>query len=256
MAEFIPFTGCYRRLIDLRTWDENTVVGWLEDDYHHFGLTLTHDGRLVTDVRVAAVRYPWTTCPPSREKLKGVIGKPLLARCTDIGSQIDMRQQCTHLFDLVGLVSAHAFHRREHHRYHAAVHVIDDDKSKVEWMAAKLWRDEQVVMSWELHRGVIMTPPVHAGNSMNKGFRTWTEALDETTAEQASVLRRAVFVSPARTYRERVGSISHASTTPAVCHTYQPENRIVAVRDGDASDVHLFDTGPEGMLALVATKPE
>lgn len=25
------FTGIYRRLIDLRSWDDTTVVGWLEN---------------------------------------------------------------------------------------------------------------------------------------------------------------------------------------------------------------------------------
>lgn len=252
--DLLPFTGCYRRLIDLRTWDENTVVGWLEDDFHHFGVTLTHDGHVVTDVRVATVRYSWTTCPASREKLKSLIGKPLIRRCTDIGGQLDMRQQCTHLFDLAGLISAHAFHRRGHHRYHAAVHVIDGDKSKAGWLAAELLHDNGNVLSWELDKGVIMAPKCHAGHSMDKGFRTWTETLDEVTAERASVLRRAVFVALAKGFRNSIESLS-GSTTPAVCHSYQPENKTTALRDGNASSVRQFDTGPDGMLALVATRP-
>lgn len=252
--DYVPFTGCYRRLIDLRTWDKNTVVGWLEDDYHHFGVTLTHDGNAVTDVSVATVRYSWTTCPASREKLKSLIGKPLIRRCTDIGGQVDMRQQCTHLFDLAGLLSAHAFHRRSHHRYHAAVHMIDGDNAKTGWLAADLFHDDGNVLSWELDKVVIMAPKRHAGKSIDKGFRAMTEAIDEGEAEQASVLRRAVFVALARTVRSSIESISEAKT-PAVCHTYQPENRVVAARDGEASSVQLFDAGPEGMLCLVATKP-
>ena len=250
-----PFDGCFRRLIDLRTWDENTVVGWLEDNYHHFGVTLTHDGQVVTDVRIAAVRYPWKTCPAAAEAFNKLIGKPLLTRCTDIGEQLNMRMQCTHLFDLAGLLSVHAFHRRSHHRYHAIVHNINDDKHKVEWLLATLMRDERVVLSWELHKDVIMAPKEHAGNSIVKGFRAWTETLNESAAEQASVLRRVVSITPDRPFNERMNVIPAGLTIPALCHSFQPENIGNAKRDGDASDTHLFEEGSEGMLAFVDTKP-
>ena len=35
--------GCARRSIDLRS-DGDGVVAWLEDDFHHFGVELRHDG--------------------------------------------------------------------------------------------------------------------------------------------------------------------------------------------------------------------
>ncbi len=113
--------GRYRRLIDLRRQDDRTAVGWMEDDFHHFGVTVVHDGGVVVDVRAMAVRYPWTTCPGATEPLKALVGKPLVSRSSDIGGLIDMRVQCTHLFDLAGLVLAHAARGGDHRRYEVTV---------------------------------------------------------------------------------------------------------------------------------------
>lgn len=117
----IPFEGIFRRQIDLRSWDARTVVAWLEDECHHFGLTLTHDGERVTAVRVATPRDPWTSCAAVGEPLQALVGQPLVARCTDLGALVDMRRQCTHVFDLAGLALALAYARRQHRRYHGTV---------------------------------------------------------------------------------------------------------------------------------------
>lgn len=254
MEQSNPFEGCYRRLIDLQAWDDHTVVGWLEDDLHHFGLTLIHDGQGVTGIRGAALRHPWTTCPGALGPITDLIGKPLLARSSDVGQQIEMRAQCTHLFDLAGLLSAHAFHGRLHRRYHATVQVVGDDKRHSEHRRAQLWQDDELVMSWELAGGVIQSPPRHKGHSMERGFRPWTESLAVEEAEQAGVLRRAVFVSGARFRETRISRIPDLSLVPVVCHSYQPDIRGHAQRD-EASREHRFDHGPQGMLSWVASKP-
>lgn len=254
MSETSPFEGCYRRVIDLKAWDEHTVVGWLEDDLHHFGLTLIHDGRVVTDVHGAARRYPWTTCPGAVSALADLIGKPLVARCTDVGRQIEMRQQCTHLFDLVGLLSAHAFHRRDHRRYHATVEVLGEHKARSPWRRAILRRDGVPVMSWDLEGNQIRVPAEFGGQSMDRGFRPWTESLDEEPAEQATVLRRAVFVSGARFKESRIEAIPGPSEVPVVCHSYRLDIREGARRDAAAAS-RRFDQGDGEMVALVNSKP-
>ena len=62
--------GRARRLIDLQRWDNRTVVGWLEDDFHHFGVTVMHQEGHVVDVAVAAPRHPYSTCPGSASALR------------------------------------------------------------------------------------------------------------------------------------------------------------------------------------------
>lgn len=250
-----PFAGNYRRLLDLKAWDDHTVVGWMEDDLHHFGLTLVHNGSIITDVGVAAVRHPWSTCPSANVPIRQLIGQPLLARCTDIGRQVNMREQCTHLFDLAGLLSAHAYHRRDHDRYHAQVHCFDDDSGKAGWRAAQLWLNQAPVLYWEVCKSQIMAPPDQAGHSVERGFREWTESMDILAAERASVLRRAVFVSGAKANKVRITEIGSLVDVPVVCHSYQADIRSQAGRCGVISDIKTFESGPEGMLALVNSKP-
>lgn len=249
----IEFQGTFRRLIDLRAWDRNTVVGWLEDDHHHFGMTLVHDGALIQDVRIASTRHPWTTCQSAGEPMQNLIGQPLFSRCSDIGTFIDMRRQCTHLFDLAGLLASHAFHRRDHRRYEGEVRRLDSIESGVDatWLRASLGRDGQQVMQWDVCQNRIMRPEGSAGHTIDHGFREWIETLDEAIAEDAFVLRRAVFVAQARTMN--LTRLRLPEEVPAVCHTYQPESREAAVRIHNS--IRRFDHGDEGMLALVNTKP-
>jgi len=81
----------YRRLIDLHCTDDATVTAWLEDDFHHFGVTVIHDGKAIVDIHAAAPRYPWTTCPGALHELRALIGKPLVRRASDIGRLLQMR---------------------------------------------------------------------------------------------------------------------------------------------------------------------
>jgi len=80
-------------MIDLRIVDARRAVGWLEDDFHHFGVTIEHEGGRVVDVRMAAPRTPWSTCPGAAKPLQALLGKPLVARASDVGSLLDMRLQ-------------------------------------------------------------------------------------------------------------------------------------------------------------------
>lgn len=248
----VPFEGCYRRLIDIRRQDAGTVVVWMEDDYHHFGITLLHDGAAVTAIRTAAARFPWTTCPSAGEPLRGLIGQPLVARASDIGQMINMRLQCTHLFDLAGMALAHAHHGRDRRRYHATVEKTGPDS--VDVRQAVLRQDGAVVMTWDLDgANDIVGPDPYGGRSTDRGFREWTETMPVDEAEWAFVLRRAVFVANGRTFA--FSGVNRASEmgVPAVCHTYQPGTREHALRDGN--HVVRHDSGPDGMLALVNTTP-
>ncbi|MDY0012578.1 MAG: DUF2889 domain-containing protein [Rhodocyclaceae bacterium] len=254
---FTDFEGTYRRLIDLKAWDPRTVVGWLEDDYHHFGITLVHDGARITDLRVAEPRYPWTACPGAAEPLKSLIGKPLFGRCADVGQYIDMRLQCTHLFDLAGLLAAHAYHQRDHHRYHAVVSRVDtvEPAAPKGWVRGSLSRDGATSLAWdvELDSGAILQPAEAAGKSIDRGFREWIEGMDEARAEQAFVLRRAIFVSRGRKITLTEPHVANDMGMPPVCHNHQPGQRMASVRILES--IRRFNAGPAGMLALVDTKP-
>lgn len=254
-VNYVEFEGTYRRLIDLKTWDSHTVVGWLEDDYHHFGMTLVHDGLKITEVRVAEPRYPWTACPGAEKPLQALVGSALFGRCSDIGKLIDMRIQCTHLFDLAGLLIAHAYHQRDHLRYHAAVCRLDsvEPGAPANLLRATLHRDDAQVMAWNLDNNTIVQPESAAGRSIDRGFREWIETMAEADAEHAFVLRRAAFVSSGRKIVLTEPHVADDMGLPAVCHTYQPENRKNSIRILES--IRRFNKDPAGMLSLVETQP-
>ena len=53
-----------------RELDAGTVWGGLEDDFHHFEVTLHHDGDHVTGLEMEALRWPWAPYPDAGRKLQ------------------------------------------------------------------------------------------------------------------------------------------------------------------------------------------
>lgn len=242
--------GRLRRLIDLDPRGSDQVVAWVEDDFHHFGLTIHHDGHTITDVSGIAERAPWTTCFAAPLKLRGLVGRTLMRRASEIGALIDMRDQCTHLFDLAGLAIAHAAQGRPHRRYEAIVPDITAEKSRD---GITLSQDGVVVMEWSVTDRVIVAPDRYAGHGLDQGFRAWTETMGEDEAEYAFILRRAVMVSSGRAID--LDRLQRADQTGmgAVCHTFQPENRLEGLRIIGAT--RNYEAGSGGMLGVVDKTP-
>ncbi|WP_310022438.1 DUF2889 domain-containing protein [Croceicoccus sp. BE223] len=248
-----------RRLIDIRAEDDGAVVAWLEDDFHHFGITLEHDGTVITDIRAAAPRVPFTTCPLAGAHLKGMIGKAILPRSSDVGAMIDMRQQCTHMFDLAGLAMGHAASGRRHRRYEALV----EDREIIAWEpgrrrllgpgTARLLRDGEEVLHWELDKREISGPADWAGQSLTKGFRARTEAMDIADAEAATVLRRAVMVASGRTLDPDTIRTAADRGQSGVCFTFQEERRATALNVRGAA--RNYENGSDGMLSMLDERP-
>lgn len=242
--------GRLRRLIDVAAIAPNQVTAWVEDDFHHFGLTLTHQAGVVADIACTAARSPWSTCPGAVAALRQLIGKKLVSRASDVGTLIDMRQHCTHLFDLAGLALSHAANGRGHARYEAIVpdpHPGGDGTRD----GITLSLNGAMALQWSLRRGVIVSPAQHAGQALDRGFRAWTETLPAQDADHAFILRRAVMVAGGRGFD--LDRFTRAAETgmPSVCHTYQPGMAVRGLRNrGTTRD---FAAGQEGMLALLGT---
>lgn len=228
--------GRLRRLIDLRRWDEHTVVGWVEDDFHHFGVTIEHAEGHVRAVRVATLRYPWATCVEVGAPLQALVGCAVPERASDVGAMVDMRAQCTHVFDLSGLVLAHISRRELYRRYE----VLVTDPDILRWegkyqpvfgpLRAELIQDGEQVMCWEVADNLIKAPVQFSGQSLGGGFRAWTERMDEASAEYATILRRAILVAGGRAIDHDRIATAAAMHQPALCYSFQPERREVAVR--------------------------
>src|SRR5258708_34826169 len=66
----------YRRRILVRATAPGEVVADLEDDFHHFRVTLRHDGHVVESVDAESIRWPWSTCPGAAVPLRALAGAP------------------------------------------------------------------------------------------------------------------------------------------------------------------------------------
>ncbi|WP_445948795.1 DUF2889 domain-containing protein [Sphingorhabdus sp.] len=251
--------GCLRRRIDIRRNSNGAVVAWLEDDFHHLGLTLEHDGERVTDIRVASERLPFTTCPLAEVSLKNLVGQELSRRSTDIGAMVKMREQCTHMFDLAGLAMAQAAAGRDHRHYEAIV----ADREIVAWEAgtrrllgpgeAWLLCDNNEVLRWTVDQRAIIGPAEWAGQALVEGFRGRTEDMPIEQAEAASVLRRAIMVAGGRSFDPDTVTTAADRWQRGVCYTFLEENRADGLRNfGNA--LNYEDSG-DGMLAKRAEKP-
>jgi len=248
MPEHIP---CARRAIDLRSTGRS-VVAWLEDDFHHFGIELRHDGEKVIAVDGQAARFPRDTCPGAVGILQEVVGMPLDKRATALGRYTNMRMHCTHLYDLLGLAIAQAACGREHRRYEAMV----PDRETLESANAysrvggrtepRLYRDGQLVMNWEVQGNLITGPAPYAGISMGRGFREWTETLEIDQAEAAHVLRRAVLIALGRLVDLQALPPEAVKEIAGVCHSYQPE--VVRGSSRMLASTRDYSDNPQGLL--------
>src|SRR5207245_277647 len=114
-----------------RQSEQPMVSAELEDDFHHFRVTVAHDGARVTGVRGVGVRFPWSTCPLAADRLAPLVGMPLSVRSTAVGDVVSARDNCTHMFDLAGLAVAHAARVGARRQYDVVVADPVDDRRQV-----------------------------------------------------------------------------------------------------------------------------
>ena len=238
-------SGSYRRRIRMTASpDHAAVTAELEDDFHHFRVTVAHDGARVTGVVGAGVRFPWSTCPFAAERLEPLVGMPLSTRSTAVGDVVSARDNCTHMFDLAGLAVAHATRGGDRRQYDVAVSDPIDHRRQ-----ATLDRDGEALLAWVVDDHTILEPSPFGGQALRGGFLAWAEAaLDPDTAEAAIVLRRACHIAHGRI--QDLDVYDDASPLLPImsgaCFTFQPERAPGARRmKGTIRD---FTAAPERLL--------
>ena len=248
MPDQVP---CARRAIDLQSRGDS-VVAWLEDDFHHFGVEMRHDGEKVVAVEGQALRFPRDTCPGALGILQEAVGTPLSVRSTALGQHTNMRMHCTHMYDLLGLAIAQAASGRPHRRYDAMVPdrvALDSAPASspiVGRTRPELHCDGESLMHWEVEGNDIVGPERYAGVSMGRGFRAWTEALSVDEAEGMHVLRRATLIALGRLVDWQTMPPEGVPETQGVCHSFQPE---VARRSKQTiASSRDYSSNPAGML--------
>lgn len=194
---------------------DREVRAAVEDDFHHFRVTIHHDGAHVTAASAEALRQPWTLCGFAGEQLVKLVGMRLAPRASAVHEQTEQRLQCTHMFDLAGLSIAAAARGLPAREYQAVVPDRQEGRT-----TPRLHRDGREVMRWSLEGSRIAAPQEFGGVSLQAGFTAWTDQLDIDAAEAALVLRRAVFISGGRGID--LDSVAHAAPRGG-CFVQQPD---------------------------------
>lgn len=250
-------SGAFHRRHELLAVDDTTVVAGIEDDMHHFELTLRHDGQRVTAVEGRAVRWPWQPCVESPGALQALVGVPLDPFPAAIGGWTDARSQCTHLFDLAGVAVAHAARSvtgGAAQRSYLAVVPDWFEPPYVAWIE----RDGREVLRWTIGASstIAAGPEPFPGVRLNRRFVEWCrEHLDHDTAEAAFLLRRAAWMSPARHIDlEAIPMIEGSRIAPGVCFTSQPGRIEIARRNRNS--LRDYGSTPEQLLSGFPTAPD
>jgi hypothetical protein len=252
----IPRDGseAFHRRHELRAIDERTVLAAIEDDMHHFELTLRHDGHVVTAVEGRAVRWPWAPCVEGARVIDALVGLPLSPSSSAVGTWTDASGQCTHQFDLAGLAVAHAAR-------HAAGGAASRSYLAVvpDWhehpFDAWILRDGVEVLRFTVGSRALEAPEAFAGVALNQRFIQWCAShLDDDTTEAALLLRRAAWMSPARHIDlEAFAMIADSMVKTGVCYATQPERLEIGRRNRHS--LRDFGTHPQDLLADFPAPP-
>ena len=248
--ERAPGTGVYRRRIHVRATRDYSGTGELEDDFHHFRVDMGHDGSAVTEIVGSGIRSPWTMCLSAGDPLQMVIGTALATGPATLGA-LDAKANCTHMFDLAGLLVNQAARGVGERVYDMEV----DDPDPGPGPGAgdqhcRLWRDGELLYDWHICGATVLGPPEWIDAPLWQGFIGWAGAnLDDDAAEAAVALRRVIAIS-----RGRFGDLDEMETAQplmdrlsGICHAFQPAHAPLAIRHrGSARD---FTDHPELLLA-------
>lgn len=238
-----PDHNIYHRKIGLRC-QPGLVEGELCDNMHHFHVWLHHDDVEVLTIESQAVRYPWSTCPQAGTELEQLVGMPLDKNSTTVGRFAKATLHCTHLFDMVGLMVAHAAHNREPWEYHCRV-----SEAGAKQQLATLTRNGELMLNWHVSQGVIESEPPYQGVGLEKHFIQWAaQNLGFEELDAALILRRALKIASARFVD--LSTFEHAGklAIPAHCYSLQP-HRANQARSLKGMTID-YDNRTDAMLTL------
>ena len=241
----------YRRRILVRATPTGAVVADLEDDFHHFRVTVRHNGEVVESVDAESIRWPWSTCPGAAVPLRALAGAPLTLRWTHAARWTNPALNCTHQFDAAAhaithaarVAGGHSGNVRQYDVEVAALLARGDEPAR-----NRLWVDGRLALQWHMQpaREPLDMPAEFAGAPWRGGFLRWAdEHLEPDAAERACVLRRASDIGMGRGMP--LDDIPVASQLPdsmrGVCHSLQPEIAPVAFRN--VGSIRDFSSTPE-----------
>lgn len=206
----------------------------LEDDFHHFRVSLRHEDGVLREIDGQALRFPYSACPQAIEPLRELIGMRLSPIAHSVTRQTDAQHQCTHLLDLAGLAVAAGLRPAQTRRYDIQVPLRIDGRTR-----PVLRLNDEPLLEWWVNGPIIEGPEPFSGINIREGMARWALAtLTPELAEAALLLRRCTMISIGKTHN--LDSQVHASSTDR-CYSQQAIRAPEALRmKGSTWD---FETG-------------
>ncbi len=220
-------SGALRRRILLATRQAKPgcgeARGVVEDDFHHFRVSIQFEDGTVAGASGTGLRFPYTACPSAGQELERLTGMALSKVSTAVYGFTESRTHCTHMLDLAGLAVAAAARGIRLRTYDIEVPDRVDERT-----SPKISRDGHLVVAWDADMTTVQAPERYKNVNYRRGFATWAlDNLPEDEAEAALALRRAVIISIGRT--KRLDEQTHAVPT-GLCFAQQPERAKEALR--------------------------
>ncbi|SDG56696.1 DUF2889 domain-containing protein [Pseudomonas abietaniphila] len=208
----------------------------LEDDFHHFRVSLRHEHGVLSQVTGQALRFPYSACPEAIEPLHALSGMVLSPIAHSVTRETDARHQCTHLLDLAGLAVAAALRPAQVRRYDIQVPMRLEGRTQ-----AMLQLNGQPLLEWQVKGAIIEDPQPFSGVNIREGMARWAlNTLTPDLAEAALLLRRCTMISIGKTHD--LDSQIHASSTDR-CFSQQTIRAPYALRiKGSTWDIASNET--------------
>jgi hypothetical protein len=186
----------------------------LEDDFHHFRVSLHHEHGALREIAGQALRFPYSACPQAIEPLRELIGMRLSPIAHSVTRQTDAQHQCTHLLDLAGLAVAAALRPAQTRRYDIQVPLRIEGRTR-----PVLHMNDAPLLEWWVNGPIIEGPEPFTGINIREGMARWAlNTLTPELAEAALLLRRCTMISIGTS--QNLDSQIHASSTDR-CYTQQ-----------------------------------
>lgn len=217
----------------------DSVSAWVEDDYHHMGVTLSHDGETIVAVSADMVRAPWSTCPGAVEQLAATFTG---VRLDEAALRGEKQLNCTHLHDMAVIAAGHA---RDTTPIRYEIRVTDAvDGIRI----ADITRDGAPTLRIVERDKLIEEPAEAAGKTLFQ-LGDWIASLDRPGQEAARLLRWGAIIAHGRAIP--MEKQSDATRMPPNCFTFQESRKAKARRVGEVVDFTTASKQPlENLRAL------
>lgn len=228
----------------------SAIAAGLEDNMHALKLVMELDGDIISSIEGTWYRHPNVSCRGAPKQLASFIGRRLTADRLVFREYADVRQQCTHFHDLLGLAMCHALRDEAVRQYDVAIPDMVEGKT---WAEVQLNGVAQ--HRWDIDHATILGPEYLKGRPLEKGFSRWAaEEWSGDRLEAAQVLQMGIFVSRAAHLDFKAmaakfpGIVLAPPQLAGACYALQPERAHEALPSHDIRD---FTQATEEMLKFL-----